>query len=70
MLGLVKLESAPPMPLTLKRKNGLQNARNNPAAKKLKSVASQMGAVDLTDGPNEGGTSAPMATASTSTTAQ
>ena len=70
VLDLVKLESAPSVPLTLKRKNDLQNARNDPAAKKLKSVASRMGVVDLTDEPDEEGTSAPMATASTSTTAQ
>ena len=70
VLDLVKLESAPSVPLTLKRKNDLQNARNDPAAKKLKSVASRMGVVDLTDEPDEEDTSAPMATASTSTTAQ
>ena len=70
VLDLVKLESAPSVPLTLKRKNDLQNARNDPAAKKLKSVACRMGVVDLTDEPDEEGTSAPMATASTSTTAQ
>ena len=70
VLDLVKLESAPSVPLTLKRKNDLQNARNDPAAKKLKSVASRMGVVDLTDEPDEEDTSAQMATASTSTTAQ
>ena len=70
VLDLVKLESAPSVPLTLKRKNDLQNARNDPAAKKLKSVACRMGVVDLTDEPDEEDTSAPMATASTSTTAQ
>ena len=70
MLDLVKLESAPSVPLTLKRKNDLQNARNDPAAKKLKSVACRMGVVDLTDEPDEEDTSAQMATASTSTTAQ
>ena len=70
VLDLVKLESAPSVPLTLKRKNVLQNARNDPAAKKLKSVACRMGVVDLTDEPDEEDTSAPMATASTSTTAQ
>ena len=70
VLDLVKLESAPSVPLTLKRKNDLQKARNDPAAKKLKSVACRMGVVDLTDEPDEEGTSAPMATASTSTTAQ
>ena len=71
VLDLVKLESAPSVPLTLKRKNDLQNARNDPAAKKLKSVACRMGVVDLTDEPDEEGTSsAQMATASTSTTAQ
>ena len=70
VLDLVKLESAPSVPLTLKRKNDLQKARNDPAAKKLKSVACRMGVVDLTDEPDEEDTSAPMATASTSTTAQ
>ena len=70
VLDLVKLESAPSVPLTLKRKNDLQKARNDPAAKKLKSVASRMGVVDLTDEPDEEDTSAQMATASTSTTAQ
>ena len=70
VLDLVKLESAPSVPLTLKRKNDLQNARNDPAAKKLKSVACRMGVVDLTDEPDEEDTSAQMATASTSTTAQ
>ena len=70
VLDLVKLESAPSVLLTLKRKNDLQNARNDPAAKKLKSVACRMGVVDLTDEPDEEDTSAPMATASTSTTAQ
>ena len=70
VLDLVKLESAPSVPLTLKRKNDLQNARNDPAAKKLKSVACRMGVVDLTNEPDEEDTSAPMATASTSTTAQ
>ena len=70
VLDLVKLESAPSVPLTLKRKRDLQNARNDPAAKKLKSVASRMGVVDLTDEPDEEDTSAQMATASTSTTAQ
>ena len=70
VLDLVKLESAPSVPLTLKRKNDLQNARNDPAAKKLKSVACRMGVVDLTDEPDEEDTSAQMATASTNTTAQ
>ena len=70
VLDLVKLESAPSVPLTLKRKNDLQKARNDPAAKKLKSVACRMGVVDLTDEPDEEDTSAQMATASTSTTAQ
>ena len=70
VLDLVKLESAPSVPLTLKRKNDLQKARNDPAAKKLKSVACRMGVVDLTDEPDEEDTPAPMATASTSTTAQ
>ena len=71
VLDLVKLESAPSVPLTLKRKNDLQNARNDPAAKKLKSVACRMGVVDLTnEEPDEEDTSAQMATASTSTTAQ
>ena len=70
VLDLVKLESAPSVPLTLKRKNDLQNARNDPAAKKLKSVASRMGVVDLTDEPDEEGeATVPMATTS-STTAQ
>ena len=53
VLDLVKLESAPSVPLTLKRKNDLQNARNDPAAKKLKSVACRMGVVDLTNEPDE-----------------
>ena len=70
VLDLVKLESAPSVPLTLKRKNDLQNARNDPAAKNLKSVAHRMDVVDLTDEPDEEDTSAQMATASTSTTAQ
>ena len=71
VLDLVKLESAPSVPLTLKRKNDLQNARNDPAAKKLKSVAARMDVVDLTnEEPDEEDTSAQMATASTSTTAQ
>ena len=70
-LDLVKLESAPSVPLTLKRKNDLQNARNDPAAKNLKSVAHRMDVVDLTnEEPDEEDTSAQMATASTSTTAQ
>jgi hypothetical protein len=71
VLDLVKLESAPSVPLTLKRKRDLQNARNHPAAKNLKSVASRLGVVDLTnEEPDEEDTSAQMATASTSTTAQ
>ena len=71
VLDLVKLESAPSVPLTLKRKRDLQNARNDPAAKNLKSVARRLGVVDLTnEEPNEEDTSAQMATASTSTTAQ
>ena len=71
VLDLVKLESAPSVPLTLKRKRDLQNARNDPAAKNLKSVASRLGVVDLTnEEPDEEDTSAQMATASTSTTAQ
>ena len=71
VLDLVKLESAPSVPLTLKRKRDLQNARNDPAAKNLKSVACRMGVVDLTnEEPDEEDTSAQMATASTSTTAQ
>ena len=71
MLDLVKLESAPSVPLTLKRKRDLQNARNDPAAKNLKSVAHRMDVVDLTnEEPDEEDTSAQMATASTSTTAQ
>ena len=71
VLDLVKLESAPSVPLTLKRKRDLQNARNDPAAKNLKSVASWLGVVDLTnEEPDEEDTSAQMATASTSTTAQ
>ena len=71
VLDLVKLESAPSVPLTLKRKRDLQNARNAPAAKNLKSVASRLGVVDLTnEEPDEEDTSAQMATASTSTTAQ
>ena len=71
VLDLVKLESAPSVPLTLKRKRDLQNARNDPAAKKLKSVAHRMDVVDLTnEEPDEEDTSAQMATASTSTTAQ
>ena len=71
VLDLVKLESAPSVPLTLKRKNDLQNARNDPAAKNLKSVAHRMDVVDLTnEEPDEEDTSAQMATASTSTTAQ
>ena len=71
VLDLVKLESAPSVPLTLKRKNDLQNARNDPAAKNLKSVASRLGVVDLTnEEPDEEDTSAQMSTASTSTTAQ
>ena len=53
VLDLVKLESAPSVPLTLKRKNDLQKARNDPAAKKLKSVACRMGVVDLTNEPDE-----------------
>ena len=71
VLDSVKLESAPSVPLTLKRKRDLQNARNDPAAKNLKSVASRLGVVDLTnEEPDEEDTSAQMATASTSTTAQ
>ena len=71
VLDLVKLESAPSVPLTLKRKRDLQNARNDPAAKNLKSVAHRMDVVDLTnEEPDEEDTSAQMATASTSTTAQ
>ena len=71
VLDLVKLESAPSVPLTLKRKRDLQNARNDPAAKNLKSVARRLGVVDLTnEEPDEEDTSAQMATASTSTTAQ
>ena len=71
VLDLVKLESAPSVPLTLKRKRDLQNARNDPAAKNLKSVASRLGVVDLTnEEPDEEDTSAQMSTASTSTTAQ
>ena len=71
VLDLVKLESAPSVPLTLKRKRDLQNARHDPAAKNLKSVASRLGVVDLTnEEPDEEDTSAQMATASTSTTAQ
>ena len=71
VLDLVKLESAPSVPLTLKRKRDLQNARNDPAAKNLKSVAARLGGVDLTnEEPDEEDTSAQMSTASTSTTAQ
>ena len=71
VLDLVKLESAPSVPLTLKRKRDLQNARNDPAAKNLKSVAHRMDVVDLTnEEPDEEDTSAQMSTASTSTTAQ
>ena len=71
VLDLVKLESAPSVPLTLKRKRDLQNARNDPAAKNLKSVAHRMDVVDPTnEEPDEEDTSAQMATASTSTTAQ
>ena len=71
VLDLVKLESAPSVPLTLKRKRDLQNTRNDPAAKNLKSVAHRMAVVDLTnEEPDEEDTSAQMATASTSTTAQ
>ena len=75
VLDLVKLESAPSVPLTLKRKNDLQNARNDPAAKKLKSVACRMGVVDLTNEPDEEDSedAAAVQTAtsgSTSTTAQ
>ena len=64
VLDLVKLESAPSVPLTLKRKNNLQNARNDPAAKKLKSVACRMGAVDLTNKPDDDNASVPVATGS------
>ena len=70
VLDLVKLESAPSVPLTLKRKNDLQNARNDPAAKNLKSVARRLGVVDLTnESDEEGEATVPMATTS-STTAQ
>ena len=70
VLDLVKLESAPSVPLTLKRKRDLQNARNDPAAKNLKSVAHRLGVVDLTnESDEEGEATVPMATTS-STTAQ
>ena len=71
VLDLVKLESAPSVPLTLKRKRDLQNARNDPAAKNLKSVARRLGVVDLTneEPDEEGEATMPMATTS-STTAQ
>ena len=70
VLDLVKLESAPSVPLTLKRKRDLQNARNDPAAKNLKSVARRLGVVDLTnESDEEGEATVPMATTS-STTAQ
>ena len=71
VLDLVKLESAPSVPLTLKRKRDLQNARNDPAAKNLKSVAHRMDVVDLTneEPDEEGEATVPMATTS-STTAQ
>ena len=70
VLDLVKLESAPSVPLTLKRKRDLQNARNDPAAKNLKSVARRLGVVDLTNESDEEDEAiVPMATTS-STTAQ
>ena len=71
VLDLVKLESAPSVPLTLKRKRDLQNARNDPAAKNLKSVARRLGVVDLTnkEPDEEGEATVPTATTS-STTAQ
>ena len=71
VLDLVKLESAPSVPHTLKRKRDLQNARNDPAAKNLKSVARRLGVVDLTneEPDEEGEATVPMATTS-STTAQ
>ena len=71
VLDLVKLESAPSVLLTLKRKRDLQNARNDPAAKNLKSVAHRMDVVDLTneEPDEEGEATVPMATTS-STTAQ
>ena len=70
VLDLVKLESAPSVPLTLKRKRDLQNARNDPAAKKLKSVACRMGVMDLTnESDEEDEATVPMA-ATSSTTAQ
>ena len=74
VLDLVKLESAPSVPLTLKRKNDLQKARNDPAAKKLKSVACRMGVVDLTNEPDEEDSedeaTVQTATSGSSTTAQ
>ena len=71
VLDLVKLESAPSVPLTLKRKRDLQNARNDPAAKNPKPVAHRMDVVDLTneEPDEEGEATVPMATTS-STTAQ
>lgn len=45
----VKLESAPSLPLTKKRKRDLLDARNDPACKGLKSVAARCDVVDLTD---------------------
>ena len=70
VLDLVKLESAPSVPLTLKRKTDLLAARNAPAAKKLKSVACRMGVMDLTnESDEEDEATVPMA-ATSSTTAQ
>ena len=70
VLDLVKLESAPSVQLTLKRKTDLLAARNAPAAKKLKSVACRMGVVDLTDEPDEEDEATVPTATTSSTTAQ